>query len=38
MKKILIIGAGRSSATLIQYLAEKSREYRMGISLWATAI
>ena len=27
MKKILLIGAGRSSTTLIKYLLEKSREY-----------
>ena len=27
MKKILLIGAGRSSTTLINYLLEKSREY-----------
>jgi saccharopine dehydrogenase-like NADP-dependent oxidoreductase len=27
MKKILLIGAGRSSTTLIHYLLEKSREY-----------
>ena len=27
MKRILLIGAGRSSTTLIKYLLEKSQEY-----------
>jgi saccharopine dehydrogenase (NAD+, L-glutamate forming) len=33
MKKILIIGAGRSSATLIQYLAEKSGEFGWNLTV-----
>jgi len=33
MKKILLIGAGRSSTTLIQYLLEKSREYNWELTV-----
>ena len=33
MKKILIVGAGRSSTTLIEYLAGKSREFGWHLTL-----
>jgi len=33
MKKLLLIGAGRSSATLINYLEEKSKEYNWELTV-----
>jgi saccharopine dehydrogenase-like NADP-dependent oxidoreductase len=33
MKKVLLIGAGRSSTTLIQYLLEKSREFNWELTV-----